>query len=127
MGKTNVLLNLMSHQADNKKISLYAKDHEAKHEAKHHLLINKCKSVGLKYCHDPKAFIEYSNDMSGTHENIEVYNPNKKCNILIMFDMMADMLSNKQIHQIMIYFSKKTKHFCFCYTILFCCNIEILD
>ena len=34
---------------------LYPKDPS---EAKHQLLINKHESVGLKYCDDPKAFIE---------------------------------------------------------------------
>ena len=41
-------------------------------------------------------FIEYSNDMDDIYENIEKYNPNKQCKILIIFnDMIADMLSNK--------------------------------
>ena len=33
-------------------------------------------------------------------ENIKEYNPNKKCEILIVFDMIADMLSNKKLQPI---------------------------
>ena len=40
--------------------------------------------VGLKHCNDPRAFIEYSNDMDITYENIDKSNPNKKCEILII-------------------------------------------
>ena len=48
-----------------------------------------------------KAFIEYSNDKDNIYKNIEVYNPNKKRKILIIFDdMIADMLSNKKLNPI---------------------------
>ena len=58
-------------------------------------LINKRESTGLKYLNDSKAFIEYSNDF---YKNIEEYNQNKKRKILIVFDdMIADMLSNKNV------------------------------
>ena len=61
-------------------------------------LINKRESTGLKYLNDSKAFIEYSNDMDDIYKNIEEYNPNKKRKILIVFDdMIADMLSNKNV------------------------------
>ena len=59
-GKTNALLNLLSNQPDTDKIYLYAKD---PYEAKYQHLINKCEKVGLARFHDPKAFMEYSNDM----------------------------------------------------------------
>ena len=58
--KTNVLLNLIEKQRDTDKIYLYAKD---PYEAKYQFLINKRESIGLKHFSDPKAFIEYSNDM----------------------------------------------------------------
>ena len=46
-------------------------------------------------------FIEYSNDMDLISKNIEEYNPNKKCKILIVFDdMIADMLNNKKLNPI---------------------------
>ena len=44
-------------------------------------LINKPRSLGLRYCDDPKAFIEYSNDKDDIFENIDEYNPTKKQNI----------------------------------------------
>ena len=48
------------------------------YEAKYQFLINKCKSIGLKYFNDFKAFIGYSNDMYDIYKNIKEYNPNKK-------------------------------------------------
>ena len=59
-GKTNVLLNLIENQPDIDKIYLYAKD---PYEAKYQYLINKREGVGIDHFNDPKAFIEYSNDM----------------------------------------------------------------
>ena len=59
-GKTNALLNLINNQPDTDKIYLYAKD---PYEAKYQFLINKRESTRLKHFNDPKAFIEYSNDM----------------------------------------------------------------
>ena len=41
------------------------------HVAKYQLLINKRKYTGQKHFNDPKAFIEYSNDMHDVHENID--------------------------------------------------------
>ena len=58
-GKTNALLNLINHQPDIDKIYLYAKD---PYEAHYQYLINK-REVGIDHFNDPKAFIEYSNDM----------------------------------------------------------------
>ena len=41
------------------------------------------------------------NDMDDIYENIEEYNPNKKLNILIVFDdMIVDMLNNKKLNPI---------------------------
>ena len=63
------------------------------YEAKYQFLINKRESAGLKHFNDSKAFIEYSNDMDDIYKNIEEYNPNKKCKILIIFnDMIADLI-----------------------------------
>ena len=40
-----------------------------------------------------KKLIEYSNDINDTDDNIELYNPNNKRKILIVFDdMIADIL-----------------------------------
>ena len=39
--------------------------------------------------------------MDDIYNNIEEYNPNKKCKILIVFDdMIADMLSNKKLNPV---------------------------
>ena len=73
-GKTSALLNLINNQPDIDKIYLYAKD---PYEAKYQYLINKCGKVGLDHFDDPKAFMEYSNDMQDVYKNIEDYNPIK--------------------------------------------------
>ena len=97
-GKTNVLLNLIENQPDILKIYLYAKD---PYEAKHQYLINERESMGINYFNDPKAFIEYSNDMSNVYRNINYYNPYKENEILIVFDdMIADMINNRKFDSI---------------------------
>ena len=58
--KANALLNLINHEPDIDKIYSYTKN---PYEAKYQLLINKRESTDLKYLNDPKAFIEYLNDM----------------------------------------------------------------
>ena len=58
--KTNALLNLINNQLDIDKIYLYAKD---PYEAKYLYLIKKREKVGLDYFNDPKAFMDYSNNM----------------------------------------------------------------
>ena len=64
-------------------------------EAKYQFLINKRQNIGLKQFNDPKAFIEYSNDIQDVYKNIEEYNIGKKRKILIVFDdMIAYMINN---------------------------------
>ena len=94
MKRTNSSFNVIIQQPDIDKIYLYAKD---LYEAKYQLLINKRESTGLKHFSDFKAFIEYSNNVDDIFKNIEEGNPNKKCKILIIFDMIADMLTNKNL------------------------------
>ena len=97
-GKTNALLNLIHNQQDIDKIYLYAVD---PYEDKYQYLINKRESVGLKHFNDPKAFIEYSNDMHDVYKKIDSYNHEKENKILIVFDdMIADMINNKQLNSI---------------------------
>ena len=69
-GKTNALLNLINNQPGIDKICLDAKD---PYEAKNQYLINKCEKVGLDHFKDPRAFLEYSNDMQDVYKNIEDY------------------------------------------------------
>ena len=97
-GKTNALLNLINNHPDIDKIYLYAKD---PYEAKYQYLINKCERVGLDHFNDPKAFMEYSNDMQDVYKNIEDYNPGKKRKVLIVFDdMIVDMINNEKLNLI---------------------------
>ena len=80
------------------KIYLYAKD---PYEAKYQYLINKREGVGINHFNDPKAFIEYSNDMHDVYKNINYYNPDKENKILIVFDdMIADMIQNKKLNSV---------------------------
>ena len=77
---------------------MYAKD---PYEKKYQYLINKREKVGLNHFNDPKAFMEYSNDIQDVHKNIEDYNPIKKCKILIVFDdMIADMINNNKLNPV---------------------------
>ena len=66
---------------------MYAKN---PYERKYQYLINKRGKVGLDHYDDPKAFMEYSNDMHNVYKNIEEYNANKKRKILIVFDCWHD-------------------------------------
>ena len=97
-GKTNVLLNLIDNQPDIDKIYLYAKD---PYEAKYKYLINIREKVGLKRFNDPKAFIEYSNDMRDVYKNIDEYNVDKDRKILIVFDdMIFGIIKNNKLNSI---------------------------
>ena len=97
-GKTNALLNLINNQPDIDKRYLYAK---YLYEAKYQYLINKREKVGLDQFKDPKAFMEYSNDMEDIYKNIENYNPGKKRKMLIVFDdMIVDMINNTKLNPV---------------------------
>ena len=115
-GKTNTLLNLISHQPNINKIYLFAED---PYEGKYQLLINKHESGGSKHCKDPKVFIEYSNDTDDIFENINEYNRNKKFKVLIVFDQM----------QTFINYNFLCTRFCACKTVLGArpCTLEIVD
>ena len=97
-GKINALLNLINNQPDIDKIYLYAKD---ACEAKCQFLINKRESMGLKHFSDPKAFIEYLNDMQDVYKNIDEYTVDKERKILLFFDdMIAVMINNEKLNSI---------------------------
>ena len=73
-GKTNSLLNLISHQSD---------------------------STDLKHLNYHKTFMEHSIDIDNIYKNIEEYNPTKKRKILIVLDdRIANMLSNKELNPV---------------------------
>ena len=68
---------------------------------KYQYLINKREGVGINHFNDPKAFIEYSNDMHDVYKNIDEYNVDKDRKILIVFDyMIANMINNKKLNSI---------------------------
>ena len=93
--QANSLFNLINQQPDIDKIYFYAK---YLYQAKYQFLINKRERSDLKHFNDSKAFIEYWNDMNEIFKNLEEYNTNKKCKILIVFDnMIVDMPSNNFI------------------------------
>ena len=77
---------------------MYVKD---PYEAIYQYLINKREGVGINHFNDPKAFIEYSNDMRNIYRNIGDYNLDLEIKILIVFgDMIADMIHNKNLDSI---------------------------
>ena len=97
-GKTNTLLHLINNLHPIDKIYLYAKDI---HEPKYEYLINKGEQAGIKNLNDPKAFIEYSDDMDVVLDDINNYNKNRDKKVLIVFyDMIADTEYNKHFKRI---------------------------
>ena len=71
------------------------------YKAKYQFLINRRESTGLKHFNDPKASIEYSNDIQDVYKNINEYNIDKERKIMIVFnDMIADMINNKRLNSI---------------------------
>ena len=81
---------------------MYAKD---PYESKYQFLINKRESTGLKHFNNPKAFIEYSNDMQDVYKNIDEYNVDKECKILrVLDDAITDMIKKKKLNSIITEF-----------------------
>ena len=77
---------------------MYAKD---PYEAKYQYLSNKRENAEINRFNDPKAFIDYSNDMHDVSKNIDDYNPDKENKTLIVFDdMVDDMIHNKKLNSI---------------------------
>ena len=76
-GKTNVLLNLIKHQRpDIDKSYLYVK---GPFDSKYQLLINGREKVGIQNLKNPKACIDYSQTIDDVYENLDDYDPTKKC------------------------------------------------
>ena len=97
-GKASTLLHLINNLYPIDKIYLYAKDI---HEPKYEYLINRREQAGINNVDDPKAFIEYSNDMDDMLDDINNYNKNRDKKVLIVFDdMIADIEYNKNFKQI---------------------------
>ena len=96
--KSKCILEFNKQSTDIDRIYLFAKD---PYEAKYQFLINKRESTGLKRFGDPKAFIEYSNDMQDVYKDINEYNEDKEHKLLKVFDdIIADMINNKKLNSI---------------------------
>ena len=55
----------------------------------------------LNHFNDPKAFIEYLNDMQDVYKNIDEYTVDKERKILLFFDdMIAVMINNEKLNSI---------------------------
>ena len=77
---------------------MHAKD---LYEAKYQHLINIREKVGIGRHNDPRAYIEYSNNMHDVYKNIDDYNPDKDNKNLIVFDdMIADLIKNIKLNSI---------------------------
>ena len=99
-------MNLLENQPYIDEICLYTKD---PFEVKYQYLINIREKVGIDHFDDPKAFIEYSNDMHDVYKDINEYNINKECKILIVFDdMIAGMINNKNLNSIVTELCRKS-------------------
>ena len=99
-------MNLLENQPYIDEICLYTKD---LYEVKYQYLINIREKVGIDHFDDPKAFIEYSNDMHDVYKDINEYNINKECKILIVFDdMIAGMINNKNLNSIVTELCRKS-------------------
>lgn len=67
-------------------------------EAKYQFHVDKCESVGLRYCNDSKPFIAYQSDMDNIHKLL--INIVQKCKMLIVFDdMITDIVSNENFNK----------------------------
>ena len=97
-GKRNTLLHLINNLHPFDKIHLHAKDI---HKPKYEYLINEREQARMKKLDDPKAFIEYSDDMNDVFDDIMNYNKNRDKKVLIVFDgMIADIEYNKKFKKI---------------------------
>ena len=83
--KSSELLNLI------KKQYVYVKDIN---ESKYQYLIKKRENSGLENMKNPKALIEYSNNMQNFHKNIKEHSASIKYNVFFD-DMITDKLSNE--------------------------------
>ena len=91
-------MNLIKNRPDIDKIYLFVRD---PYETKYQYSINKREKVGLDCFNDPKAFMDYSNDMKDVYKKVEECHPGKKRKVLIVSDdMIADIIINKKLNPI---------------------------
>ena len=81
-GKTNTLLNLIKQQNEDD-YNIIDKIYMLRIQLKQNIniLLKTWEKIGLKELEDPKALIEYSNNMQDVYKNIEEYYPNRKQSI----------------------------------------------
>ena len=93
--RNKCIINLINNQPDIDKIYLYAKD---TYETKYQYLIKKflIEKAGLNYFNDPKALMDYSNNLQDVYKNIVEYK-----NIIVSDDMIADMINNKKLNPVL--------------------------
>ena len=72
---------------------VYARDLS---ERKYEYLIKKREDIGIKHLNNPNAFIECTNTIDEVYDNINDYNSNRRRKISIVFDMIADIMTNKK-------------------------------
>ena len=64
-------------------------------------LINISEKVGIDHLNDPRAFIEYLNDIHNVYKNIDEFNPDKdNKNVIVLDDMIAHMINNTKLNSI---------------------------
>ena len=57
--------------------------------------------MGINHFNDPKAFIDYSNNIHDVYKIIDDYNLDKENKILVVLDdMIVDMINNKKLNSI---------------------------
>ena len=92
--KTNDLLNLFNHQLDICGRYPYTKD---PYKRKYQLLSNQREKVLEEYFKDPKAFIEYSNNMKDIYSNSDEYSLRRRVSNVVFLEIIIDMLRNKNL------------------------------
>ena len=88
---------MINEQNDIDKIYLYPRNLS---EPKYEYFIKKREYAGIKHLNDTNAFIKYSNTTDDVYEIINDYNPIRKRKRIIVFDMIADIMTNKKIQAI---------------------------
>ena len=70
-------------------------------EVKYEYPVKNVEKNDLENLQNTKALIIYSNNMQDVYKNIEEYNPDRECKVLIVFDdMITYMISNIKLNQI---------------------------
>ena len=75
---------------------------------------------------DPKALIEYSNNMQNVYKNIDECKPSRKYSVLIIFDdMITHMISNKNFNPIVTELFVRGRKRNICAAFITCITVHI--